>query len=607
MQFPTWRRWQGISIICLLFDGLAGCRGIDEVALKEKEIEQLKYENARKRESLIENLASIDQARDLVHDLETESSSLQKQVMDLGAHLRFANEQVSGLTAQRDSLRTKLAESESNGERLQQSIDKVKSVASASAVELAELSLKRQDLEELVKNLTQRENATATENASVSREVEQLRAELVKTRAVVRSLQAGTPAEDGVAAPLANDGRLETLEREIAGLKGENASLRRRVESLSVPGSVSTPPQDTGKVPPPPAKTAGVGRDNPAGLVQELGALLEERYRSAIRGEMRWDSTDLVLTGCVALVLLLFLWAGVRWIRMHRFLRQIHHLSARVQELESSATQVATEPVGGEGPLPAGAPRGETGSGRARRSPGVRRTGFSAVISNKGYAPRAPSNEPAETEVEELESSEEEPQEVTVESRLGPPHRSSERPSPEDDPLSRILDDPRSRKASFRTSSRPAEKEKTSVRSSTHSTFVLPAQAGGGVSSRPVRELPSHAPLEPRKVIGARSWEEAPREPSEELGEDDQANTQIIPRMVDDETPVGPLVQAGARVPSGGGKSSSLPGMGGRPAGAGPQRPRPAEAGSDAGGDDDRELLAELKAVINKKFDELMK
>ena len=151
MQFPTWRRWQGISIICLLFDGLAGCRGIDEVALKEKEIEQLKYENARKRESLIENLASIDQARDLVHDLETESSSLQKQVMDLGAHLRFANEQVSGLTAQRDSLRTKLAESESNGERLQQSIDKVKSVVSASAVELAELRLKRQDLEELVR------------------------------------------------------------------------------------------------------------------------------------------------------------------------------------------------------------------------------------------------------------------------------------------------------------------------------------------------------------------------------------------------------------------------------------------------------------------------
>src|SRR5215813_12718793 len=141
MQFPTWRRWQRAVIFCLLWEGLVGCGGVDVIALKNKEIEALTFENARKRDSLIENLAEADQLHELVHDLETENIALQKQVVDLGTHLRFANDQVSSITAQRDTLRTKLADAESNNERLQQSIDKVKSVASASAGELADLRL----------------------------------------------------------------------------------------------------------------------------------------------------------------------------------------------------------------------------------------------------------------------------------------------------------------------------------------------------------------------------------------------------------------------------------------------------------------------------------
>jgi hypothetical protein len=613
MQFPTWRRLQRLSLFCLLFEGLVGCRGIDEVALKGREIEQLKFENSRKRESLIENLSALDQFRELVHDLESESTSLQKQVLDLGTHLRFANEQVSSLTAQRDSLRSKLTESESNSERLQQSIDKVKSFASASAGELADLRLKRQELEELVKNLTQREGSTATENASLSREVEQLRAELVKTRAVVRSFQAGgSPEENGAATP-PNDGRVEALERELAGLKGENSSLRRRVESLSAVGSVSTGPQSPSLTPSqgggsavsPAEKTSGIGRNNPGGLIQELAALVKERYQTAIRGELRWDSTDLVLTGCVALALLLVVWVGIRWIRMHRLMTQMHLLSARVQELEALGLP-APEPAGGEAPQPVGASRSETG-GRARRSSSFRRPGFSAVISNKDYTSKTSVREPAEVEAEEpaqeeeeMEEEVEQVQEVTVERRLGAPRRPSVRSSPEDDPLERILEEPRS----LRTPARPSSRQAERAGSTSPATFGLPSLSGGGFSPPPAPVMSNRPALEPRKVIGARSWEQTPEESLE--AEDDQANTQIIPRMVDDETRVSPSAPTGGRAPAKEGKAGPLPAVE-RSGGATPQRPRAPEAGAASGADDDRELLAELKAVINKKFDELMK
>jgi hypothetical protein len=77
--------------------------------------------------------------------------------------------------------------------------------------------------------------------------------------------------------------------------------------------------------------------------------------------------------------------------------------------------------------------------------------------------------------------------------------------------------------------------------------------------------------------VGARSWER-PASRGEEEAADDLAHTQVIGRLEAE------------------------------PVAAAPARPDPARSAKKTDeSKDDVELLAELKAVINKKFDELMK
>jgi hypothetical protein len=110
------------------------------------------------------------------------------------------------------------------------------------------------------------------------------------------------------------------------------------------------------------------------------------------------------------------------------------------------------------------------------------------------------------------------------------------------------------------------------------------------------------APAEPRRAIGAHSregsQEGAGPARKEKAREDDLANTQIIsksperndrtPRSVESVSPLGT-----------GGKA---PGVTMRQTSGSKGQPNP-----EAKEDEDREILTDLKAVINKKFDELMK
>jgi hypothetical protein len=258
--------------------------------------------------------------------------------------------------------------------------------------------------------------------------------------------------------------------------------------------------------------------------------------------------------------------------------RQLHILSSRLFEFEHGQRESLFQ---GPSPEPSEVPAGAATTSRAdgpavrqRKSPSMRRSGFSAVISNKGVSPVASvSSEVSEGTV----ASEAEGTASPAES----PQMSSEEPQ-----------------RAVRDGGEVRETQDIELRED-----VLEHVLSEGSPEGELKETatwPEAAQPEPRsesrKIIGARRWEEDSRGGQTADDEEELANTQIIPKMQDDETPAvslpGITPKAG-RAPS---RTSSSP-----------ERPKvaPEKPGGQPG--DERDLLSELKAVINKKFDELMK
>ncbi|MBI4601275.1 MAG: hypothetical protein HY721_04860, partial [Planctomycetes bacterium] len=482
------------SIAAVLTFVLAGCGGVDLLELRDREIGELRFENERKRESLIANLAEIDRIVAEARAQEADRGALTVQVAELSRALRTASESLAAASAQRDEVRKKLSDLEEAHGRLRETADKVKSVASASVGELADLRLKRKELEDQVQVLTRTSTALRAEKEALAKELEEAKAELVRERAVARSLQEGSTSV-AVADAVAEE-KLRRLEREVSGLKSENMALQTRVAALAGESPV------VAAAPGPQTRPEGaVYRKNPAGLLVELGGILDERYRNALRGEIAWDSLDLAVLGAAAVVLLACLLFVIRvargCVRRRREPRGRSTGEGAVAEAAAPAAVPAFEAV-----VPAARAEGP----RVRKPP--RRPAFSAVISNRdaraqaeAAASAAPaggstataledSSEPAEAAETDVPS---EPAEAEGDQgELSPTDEGGRRKgdrgglspteetegdrggSPDgvgDDPFRGVLEE------------RPAKLEE--------------ARAGGGGRERRV---------EPRRVIGARSW-----------------------------------------------------------------------------------------------------
>jgi hypothetical protein len=111
---------------------------------------------------------------------------------------------------------------------------------------------------------------------------------------------------------------------------------------------------------------------------------------------------------------------------------------------------------------------------------------------------------------------------------------------------------------------------------------------------------------EPRKVIGARTWEE--KTASGELSHEDLASTQIIPNMGDDAPSEVGLPTVESEVGTSQASPKEVPTAGKVPPKSQPKQPVAPKAEEPAEGSQktERDLLDELKAVVNKKFDELV-
>ncbi len=570
---------------------LPGCGSVDPLALRDRDIDELRFENERRRESLLENLDENASQRLAAASLGEEKKSLFGQISTLSTNLKTVSDQLAAASTQRDEARAKVVDLEQTNERLRESVEKVKSVASASAGELAELRLKRRELEETNARLTQSEATLRDENGKLHRELGEARSELVRERAVSRSLQGNGATPAGTTSGA--EGGDRHLEREIAGLRGENLALQRRIDSLTSAVSVSSanagsgaaPPGHAAGVPVPadvrtavsPPTPGTVYRDDPVGLLTEIGGFTRKRYEKAMAGNIAWDSFDLAVVGAAALLVLLVVWGLVRRARMRRLLAEARRGSARAREAARSP-HAAGVPAASASELAAD-------QSRSRRGASVRRPAFSAVISAKPVSPARDSAVEEESVLEEDAENEESSLESVEQVLPALPARSA--------------------RSARSAGSPPAGPAAADVEEDPfHRLLAESAAKPSSGKSRAVSER-DRAGSETRKVIGARSWQtEAPA--AEEL-QDELANTQIIPSLSEEE--IGPIPAAIIPVKPEM-KKTALRETAQRevPARQAPAKPasRPAPAAA-AENSDDRELLAELKSVINRKFDELMK
>ena len=145
MHLSSRLRWQRVLSACLIVCGLSSCGGVDPIVVKERQIDELEYQSARQRESLVELLGETQQLQLQVTELEGEKSALSNKVEELEINLRFANEQIQTAVGQQLEAKERIEKLQRANDSLSRSLNKVKSVASASAGELADLRLKRQE------------------------------------------------------------------------------------------------------------------------------------------------------------------------------------------------------------------------------------------------------------------------------------------------------------------------------------------------------------------------------------------------------------------------------------------------------------------------------
>jgi len=501
---------------------ILGCGGVDPLVVKGRENEQLRFQNTRLRDSLIEQLGASTELTQEIVRRQAVLDALEGANRRVSDELGVATEQIAGLDEERNQLTQDLRVAEKAQETSEASLRRVQSVASDSAGELADLRVQSRDLRGELKRVTERTATLFEENSEMSSKLVDIEKELTRNRAVVRSLQAG-----GVVATQSPEGQLaeQKLRKENSDLQGANAALDKRVQQLERKLQLGVA-ADMG------APVGPFYKENPQGLVDEFVILAENRYQKALLGDVAWDALDIGFVAVAGVVVLFFLLFLMRLGRSRRTKRELRNLRLAVQELEESAADFDEEAEAEE------RSRVRTSNQRTPRAL-PRRSGFSAVIASPTAAEASPQVEEAapvaDVGVAEIDE--------------------DDAPAPSDsDPFERLL----------------------------NTGHVQKPQEKGA-----------------RKVIGARVWDEdddrtvvAPMASASAVDDEDTeeaslAHTQIMPSFSEVE------LQGGL-----GPKQA-------KPQRAKPQRAQASAAGADDAGDKD--LLNELKSVINKKFDELLK
>lgn len=378
-------RWYALSTLCLAVLLCVGCTNADVVAMKTRQIAELRFEKARVRESLSELITEVEHVKRKLAAVDAEKSSAIQGREELSEQLRFANEQITASKREQEKIAISLEDVEARSSLLEQSLEKVKSIASSSAIELVDLRLKSHAFDKQLATLRSDNVKLRKERIQLSSMTTDLQEELKKSQAVVRSIRAGAEDTD----------RFRELEKELGRLYKENADLRgeklaldkrvanvesREAELSQLLAKSSIAEGERGApISIEEVKSELVYENDPQGLAEEVGGFVTARYKNWLNGTFDVDTFDISAIVFGSLVLVALVGFLVRSRKIRRLKNDLQDLRDELEEFES--VEVAREVAVEE---------------RARRDAALRtprvpgslpRSGLSAVISSRGATP----------------------------------------------------------------------------------------------------------------------------------------------------------------------------------------------------------------------------
>ncbi len=515
----------------------------DEPFRLENRLSELEFEKARLLVALADALSAERAALQGERQALDEKQALSEELSRKESALQTATEQLQKAISDGTELEKALAEVRDSERRIREVHEKVKGIATSANEQL-------EDLRQKIEAITKERNKLLADGQGLSkqldvatRELDDIKSELTKTRAVVRAFQESPAAGAGSSDPAL---RARILELEIALSKAEQAA--RKADGGDSSGAASAQAAGTAGA----AQLWRGGPHDPKVLWKGLVSLAHERYADALEGRFRGDSFDWAAVGVLSGGLLFALHFLISRFRIKRLRRKL-------KAYETGRKPVPAVKDTAESEESVASPAGEGAPARppSRRNIYLPREDreFSAIISAA-----KPSKEPSEGE--ERTRAEKGP----VARPSAPPTGLSREVKP---PVAGPSRDPKPQQAgSLRDVKQPAVAEPRRV---------IGAAFGESFGQRkPFQPAPDRPGAGPAPRAPAAPPAPAPRPQAREPEpEDEMANTQII----------SPLAGIEKRPVRGKGPSS-------------PAREEPSDEG-------DKDLLNELKDIINKKFDEL--
>lgn len=500
-------------LIALVVVSTSGCRMLGFRTTLDDHTSELEFEKERALAALRQSIQREGENQNTLQGLEKEIAALQEDLTRQATTVRYLNNEANNYDQEREKFLKELADARSSEQRMRESHEKLKKLATATNEELAEL---RQQADSTLKTRSKlaSDNQRLMEKLdAATKELDDVKEELTRTRAVARTFQEKGPA----------------------GGAGNEAELRERIISLErALARAMAKEEEVAEEAPEPAPTAEItpGGDLDLGAVwYSFAAEFKNRYHAAMKGELVWDTFMWTMMGALCILLLSLTWIFFVWRRGRMYRQQIDqlrtHFGAGEYELECAVDAAAEF---GTSPQASSASRKQGSSRKIDDLPGRRSTyrsrensGFSAVIS-----PRT-----RQAQEEEL-----------------PPELE--------------------------------EEDSSSPRAPSRRVIGLP---GGGEMGSQV------GPKSPSSVARKKT---APAEQPgpDEFSEDDMTSTQIISNLDSTEIQSAPdLTAPDLLVPD-----PSAPG-----------KKKESSSSQSSEGDGDQDLLDDLKEIINKKFDELLK
>lgn len=323
--------------LCLLETGSGNCLAGAPPAIRENEISELKFERNRALAGLKESLAREREVSANLRKAQEEKDQVLAEAAQKDAAARSLKDQVQKLTGDRSELEKSLAEMREAERKRRQSSEKLMELATNSSEELTGLRQRLETASTERARLGVENQGLQKQLTTTTHELEELKAELTRNRAVVRAFQEhpSPGAESPVEAALR--ARIDELEHNLEKATASPAEGRQGGETAAagVQGA--------------PSAAAGGTAADPASLWKGFLALLLDRARAAFRGDFQGDAFDWTVIGVGGSALILPGLLVLSWKRSGRLRRELKRQRA---EKRQPAAQRATPPEE-DFPLPA--------------------------------------------------------------------------------------------------------------------------------------------------------------------------------------------------------------------------------------------------------------